>query len=219
MVGFIEQRLPQVVERGSSGGPRFMTRISTGEGGYEQRLQRWEQARAEYDISYGLSSIKSDPKRTFYIQQIINHFRVCAGQAFAFRFRDWADYEMTRDLIAMTDATKTEYQIIKTYRLGNFAHDRIISKPIAETVKLWVANTEFTRVDSSPATQQFSVDETTGIVTLNVADLATSDRIEVECSFDVPVRFATDVLSVVVNHASGFGVAEIPNITLVEVRL
>ena len=69
----------------------------------------------------------------------------------------------------------------------------------SDTVTLQPAATDLTRVASSPASAQYSINNTTGVVTLGTA-LTTGDSIEVDYSAGI-----VDEMSLQVANAAGGG--------------
>ena len=76
-------------------------------------------------------------------------------------------------------------------------YDRPLAKPVSGTVQVWVNNVAITE---GAGAGEFTVDTTTGIVTLG-ATLAAQSATDVEaaCEFDVPVRFNLDKMAVTIS--------------------
>ena len=206
MVSFVDDRLPDQVERGANGGPRFNTTVLTLSGGDEQRNINWSQSRARYDIGYGIQT-KED------FQDILDFFFVRQGRAIGFRFKDWADFQIPAagstaisQQIGLGDGSNTTFQIIRTYTVNATSFNRIIKKPVAGTVAVYVNNV----LQSSG----FTVDNNTGIITFTVAPTSGA-IVGVACEFDVPVRFDSDSLDIALET---FEAGAIPSIPVIEVR-
>ena len=174
--------------------------------GYEKRNINWSLVRAAYDVSQGIKTKEDmDVLRAFFYAR--------RGRAYGFRFKDWGDFEISRQEIGATDGTTEDFQIYKTYSSSGTDFDRIITKPVTGTVRVWVNSVE---IDEGSASDEFEVDTTTGIITLGSTHVATSTYpVEVECEFDVPVRFDTDHLDAVHDF---YNVESWDSIPLVEVR-
>lgn len=209
MPGFHESVFPVSISYGSAGGPMFKTTIFTSHSGYEQRNIDWSEVRAEYDVSHGIKSREQmDELRQFFMARW--------GRAYGFRFFDHADFRITNQVIGIGDGVKTAFQIIKTYRWqqaesgSDESYERVITKPIWNTVSgVRVGATVLT----SPA--DYSVDYTTGILTL-VTPAPVDQPVSIgQAEFHVPVRFDTDHLDV--THEF-WETQSWPNIPLVEVR-
>lgn len=181
MTEFIETpRFPENIAEGSSGGPSFKTLIFAGFSGVEQRTMAWSKARAMYDVSYGIRDTEDmDIVRAFFYQ--------CRAKAVGFRYKDWADYTLTDELIGEGNAVSTVFKIIKTYGETN-PYVRRIYKPVDGTLTVTVGG--------SPVVEGagVEVDYTMGTLTFD-APPADDAEILVSCEFDVPVRFDVDQMA------------------------
>lgn len=202
---FVEERLPEEVERGAVGGPMFKTIITPLASGHEQRNISWSQSRAEWDIGYGLSHLKPGKSQS-YLNQVIAFFYARRGRAVGFRFKDWTDYEVEDVTIGVGDTSTVDFQAVKIYNEGGLAtYTRILSKLVTGTVVV--------KIDGTP-TVAFTVDVDTGIITMDTAP-AGGEVISLTCEFDVPVRFDVDKLDVTAITQSAGSIGSIP---IVEVR-
>lgn len=173
---FHEVRFPEDISYGSSGGPGFKTNVIELASGHEQRNIEWALARANYDVSYG---IKERPQ----MEEVLDFFYARRAKAYGFRFKDWMDYTISRQSIGV--GTGEDIQVYKRYEpLTEFAYDRPILKLVPGTISVWA---------NGIAQLDTIVDPNTGLV--NTAGL-TGQEIEVECEFDVPVRFDTDDIKI-----------------------
>lgn len=205
-MAFHDVRLPDDVERGAQGGPRFKTTVTTLSSGFERRNIDWEQARGEWDVGYGI-----DDKASF--TRLIDFFYAREGRAHGFRFKDWTDFELARQVIGATDGSNATFQIFKRYTSGAFTYDRTIKKIVAGTESVWVNNVAITE---GAGASQYQLDDDTGILTLGSTLAAqTGTDVEVLCEFDVPVRFDTDQLQI---SALTFDAGSIPQIPIIELR-
>lgn len=202
---FHEVQFPTTISYGAVGGPGFQTTVLTLSSGYEKRNQDWSLARAEYDVTHALKH-QSD------LDVLIAFFYARRGRAYGFRFKDWSDFNVpdsggSPQLFFTTDGSTRTFQLTKTYVDAGGSYVRTISKPVAGTLALFNAGV---------ATSDFTVDTTTGIVTLGTTTAATTgNAITGSCQFDVPVRFDIDKMESSIadwdNYAWG-------SIKLVEVR-
>ena len=184
---FVEQRFNVDISYGSKGGPSFNTTVFEATSGYEQRNINWSQARCVYDVSQGIRD-KDDMK------EILEFFYAMRGKATGFRYKDWADFQLTQELIGTGDDTKVTFQIIKSYSANGAApYVRTIRKVVTPdaNVPLQVYVNDVLQT----VTTDYTVDLNTGIITFATAPAA-SATIKVTCEFDVPVRFDTDVMSI-----------------------
>lgn len=195
-MSFQEVQFPSDIAFGSSGGPEFFTSIISTYGGFEQRNVNWSQARARYNV---LHAIKNQAQ----IDELIIFFRKMRGKAYAFRFKDWADFLATAQEIGVGDGAHKNFQLVKNYDSSS----RIISKPVSGSVTVYI--------DGVEQTSGVAVDSTSGIVSFVTAP-AVDEVITADFEFDVPVRFDTDYLPVTFDSA---GLNSIRDIPLIEVRV
>lgn len=209
-MAFHDIQLPDDVERGAQGGPRFKTDILPLSSGFEKRNISWEETRGFWDISYGIQT-KADfdiVKAFFYARR---------GRANSFPFKDWSDFELARQSMFTTDGSTATFQIFKQYEPGPFFFDRDITKPLGSGGLAFVNNISQTVVyDVAPAATEVSIARLTGIVTLGSTHAATSALdVELQTEFDVPVRFDTDALDI---NLLTFDAGSIPQLPIMEVR-
>jgi uncharacterized protein (TIGR02217 family) len=161
-MSFFELQFPTNISIGAHGGPEFATDIVTVNSGFESRNQRWSVPRLKYDVSHAVRTIAE-------MKQLVAFFRMVKGRAHGFRFKDFADYtvlttegrlgkNITNSVPSSTMTGEKVYKLFKTYDFSTNFTDREIKKPIASTFKLYV---------NSVQTTAYSLDSTTGIVTLN----------------------------------------------------
>lgn len=197
-MAFHKVRFPLDVALGARGGPERVTDIVTLQSGREERNQRWAQSRRRYNAGYGIKS-RAD------MQAVLAFFEERRGRFHSFLWRDGLDHSSNGPQpLGTGDGTTTDFQLVKRYGATFDPYDRPITKPVAETVAVFVDGTPTLAVD---------VDELTGIVTF---DGAPSDGVVLTASFefDVPVRFDVDRLDI---ELTGFDAADAPAILLIEV--
>mgnify|MGYP005839197101 CR=1 FL=1 len=212
-MAFHEVRLPDFIERGAQGGPGFSTTIISLSSGFERRNIDWSQTRQSWDIGYGILG-EDNTAAEFRISKILEFFYAREGRAHGFRFKDWTDHKIARQSIGLTDGSNATFAIFKRYTSGGIDYDRAVKKIVSGTVSLWVNNTAITE---GAGAGEFSINLNTGIITLGATLAATTTQdVEVECEFDIPVRFDIDKMELNVFLADA---SSIPNITLVELRL
>lgn len=205
-MSFHDVQFPPVIARGASQGPSFSTQIVTTSGGGERRNVNWSQARRRYNVGTGLRT-RADAA------VLLAFFHARQGRAFGFRFKDFSDFELSRQNIGTTNGSLATFQIFKRYTSGGINHDRTITRPVSGTVRCWQNGTE--RTLGAGATQ-FQVNLTTGVITLGSTLAATTGQaVEVQCEFDVPCRFDTDDMAVAMTT---FFNQEWADISIVEVR-
>ncbi|XAI96056.1 hypothetical protein [Microcystis phage Mwe-JY26] len=177
-MSFHEVRFPEHISYGSKGGPKFKTTVLALDSGYEQRNIDWAEAKAEYDVSHGIKSRdEMDELRSFFLAR--------RGRAYGFRFKDWADFTAVGQQIGVGNGVATQFQMIKTYASGGFSYGRPLRKLVSGTLTQVLVN-------GVPAT--FTVNNNTGVVTMNSAPANGTIITVPYVEFDVPVRFDTDHL-------------------------
>lgn len=193
---FDDVRLPENIERAAQGGPTFLTTVVAFSGGVEQRNQEWSRQRIIYDISYGVR-YKVD------YEEVLAFFYQRRGRARGFRFKDWADYQGTSEGIATANGSTAAFQLVKTYGTGSTKFVRLITRPVAGTVVMYVNGTPAAATVGS-----------LGVVTLTSTP-ANGAVISADYEFDVPVRFDTDELAVIVEWEQA---GEMPSLKVIELK-
>lgn len=209
-MAFHDIRFPATLSFGSLGGPERRTEIVTLANGHEERNTPWAQARRRYDAGLGLRSLDD-------VEILIAFFEARQGMLHGFRWKDWADYKTcpaSRAVSALDqslgfgDGVRTVFQLAKTYRSGDWASTRLLTRPVAGSVRAAIGGTEV--VESL----HWTVNATTGAITFATPPAAGAE-VTIGCEFDVPVRFDTDVIQVSV---ASFQAGDVPKVPVVEVR-
>lgn len=150
MTPFAEITLDMGYDYGAVGGPGYSTTIVTTAAGREQRNQNWSAARGTWEL--GERNIVEEKK-----EYLLTFFHARRGSLQGFRYRDWNNFQVSNEPLA-PGASKTQ-QLIRTFDDGvGDAYVQQITKPRGSTLTL-------TRGGAPYAYS--SVDEATGIVTLN----------------------------------------------------
>lgn len=203
---FHDVRLPENVESGAVGGPSFKTTVLALSSGYEKRNIEWEKTKGAWDVGYGIET-KED------FSEVLEFFYTRQGRAHSFRFKDWSDFELPQQVIGITDGSTAAFQTTKTYSSGSVDFSREITKLVSGTITVWVNSII---IVEGTGTGQYQIDLLTGIVTLGSTLAAqSSTNVEIECEFDIPVRFDSDSMEV---NMQVFNAGSIPQIAIVEVR-
>ncbi|WP_454714507.1 phage distal tail protein, Rcc01695 family [Caulobacter segnis] len=199
MSEFHEARLPARLAFGCTGGVERRVDIVTLASGFERRISPWTQGRRRYLIATSARPLDE-------IAELVAFFEARGGRLAGFRFRDPTDFKSCApsaqpaagdQVLGTGDGTRKVFQLVKA--------GRTIAKPVAGTVKVAVAGV------AAP----FSVDTTTGLVTLTTAPAAGA-TVTAGFEFDTPVRFDLDRLDVTLE---GFAAARVTACALVEVRV
>lgn len=199
-MAFHEIRFPDDIAYGATGGPEFATSIVATASGYEQRNINWSSARGRWDVASGL-------KKQTQLDTLIAFFRARKGRAHGFRFKDWTDYKAIGQSIGTGDGTNKTFQLSRTYLSGGSTDVRTITKPVAGTVKIYLAGV----LQSSGV----SINTTTGIVTFTTAP-GNNVAVSADYEFDVPVRFDTDRMAVTIEQINLHQWSGIP---IIEIRV
>lgn len=196
MKNFSEQRFPTDISYGSMSETRFSTDIVTTSNGREFRNINFPTGRNRYNIGHGIRTKEQ-------LDRVIEFFRAMRGRAVGFRFKDWIDYAVVGQQIAIADGETTQFQLIKTYRIDQLEEIRKITKPVKDTVRIYIDEVEVAvRVSLSTGMVKFEQAPQSGAV------------ITADFEFDVPVRFDSDVFSA---NIDGYGVHSMNEITVIEV--
>jgi uncharacterized protein (TIGR02217 family) len=204
-MAFHDVQLPDDVERGALGGPRFKTFIVALPNGKEKRRVLWEKQRGEWDIGYGIQVKEDATNPGEGLDAIVTFFYARMGMANTFRFKDWADFEMPVQNIGTGDAAETAFQIFKRYTSGGINYDRNITLPYTTLVYL----------NGVLQLSGYTLGTTTGIVTFS-SPPGGGVAITVSCEFDVPVRFNTDALDI---NMQTFEAGIVPSIPIIEDKI
>lgn len=188
MSAFHEISLPLAFALGASGGPERRVDIVTLGSGREARNTPWAHGRRRYDIGGAVRTLDE-------LHDLIAFYEARRGKLHGFRFRDPFDFKSCApsaapgpgdQTIGTGTGSLTIFQLAKTYGAGADAYARPIRKPVAGSVRVAVSGGEL-------APSAFSVDTTTGAVTLATAPAAGA-TISAGFLFDTPVRFDIDRL-------------------------
>lgn len=202
MSGFHDIRFPLHLAFGSSGGPIWPTDILDLANGAEVRNAKTRHSRRRYNAIAGLKS-KSE------VIELLSFFESRKGPLHGFRFRDPLDHA-TAETVTATDQTigtgdgdRRDFALIKTYGNAPYGYDRPITKPVAGSVIAAVDGLQMAVI----------VDHNTGRISFeNPPNIGAN--ISAGFEFDVPVRFASDTLDIVLDD---FGAAQIQDVPLIEI--
>lgn len=196
-MAFIEVEFPRKLALMAIGGPGYFTTVNPGFSGYEQRNQNWAQARAQYAVSF-------ENKTLLEWQALEAMFHAARGMANGFRLFDPGDYIGTGQFQATGNGSTKIFQLQKTYTfpVSNYSVIRPVQKLITslvqdfqgnfltDTVDLYLNGTKQTYNAGyhSAAGKQYTLDETTGLVTF-VAAPGNGVVITADYQYHIPVRF------------------------------
>lgn len=167
---FLDIRFPDGISYNASGGPSFQTDVVIVASGAEARNQNWAYERLTYEVAHAA-------RREADWRQLQAFFRVAAGRANTFRFKDWTDYAVASAEGKFIAIDGTHSYLAKRYTFGAQTRDRRITKPVTGTV-------------SFTGGSGLSLDYATGILTHTVQPSAWSGQFDVHCRFDTDVMRA-----------------------------
>lgn len=159
-MSFVDTTLSDAATKGTTGGPRYKTVITSTASGYEDRIPKWTQARHEYNINF--DSITQEA-----MYDVLKLYHAMQGNAYSFRMKDWQDYNSvtplqdisaTDQIIGNGDGATAAYQLVKNYTDG-LTYQRTITKPKPGTV--------LTAIGEVESTTNFSVNTSTGLITFD----------------------------------------------------
>lgn len=127
---FHEIQFPSDIAYGATGGPEFFTDVVTSSSGFEQRNINWYLPRNRYNLAPAI-------KNKEQLDALLSFFRLSRGKAIGFRFKDWSDYKIEQQQIAVADGDTKEFQLIKSYFCDSYSCTRIINKPVIDTIKIY----------------------------------------------------------------------------------
>lgn len=209
---FLESpRFPDDLASWSKSGVGWSNQVVTVKSGREVRNQVWVYPRARFDIANALRlvALKGESAAPYNIALVRNWIITMQGQWSGFRFKDWTDYtdEGAGVFVQAPDSVRTVFQMAKNYTIGAVTQQRAIYKPVASPAIQVYDNA----VLGSP-----TVDTTTGLVTFGSAP-ATGHALTWTGQFDIPVRFAADMLEWALEGDGALYVLQ--SIPLVEIRI
>lgn len=201
-MAYYNMRLPENIERGARGGPGFMEIINDLASGRETRNSVWEKVKHKWDVGYGVQT-KAQYK------PIIDFFMVTIGSHHTWRFKDWSDFELPRQVIGTSDGSTNTFQAYLRYDVGGFIFDRPLDKIVVNSETAWFNGSAITK---GAGATQYTIDYDTGIVTIGSTHAATSGQdLELLAEFDIHMRFDENDLDLVLQTAD---VATIPPVMI-----
>ncbi|MBS0235908.1 MAG: DUF2460 domain-containing protein [Proteobacteria bacterium] len=199
---FLEIRFPTNISYGATGGPAFSTNVLTSHAGHEWRQPNWNIALAKYNVAHGV-------KTEAQLAELISFFRLCCGRAKGFRFKDWMDYKVEKQVLIIADGKQKVFPLYKKYSVRQDVWSmRRINKPVHGSLILKLDNIKVWDDD-------YEVDYNQGLITFETPP-SEGEELLVSFEFDVPVRFDTDHLAASIDSFAIYSWNEIP---LVEVRV
>ncbi|MCF6293197.1 MAG: DUF2460 domain-containing protein, partial [Robiginitomaculum sp.] len=153
------------------------------------------------------------------LESVLVFYEARMGRLHGFRWKDFIDFRSCASVDTISafdqalgdgDGAKSVFQLSKTYETGSYAYQRIITKPVENSLQIAVAG--------APAIEgtEYSVDYALGTVTFVPGSIpGVGQAVTAGFEFDVPVRFDTDILSISLETFQSGAILSIP---VVEVR-
>ncbi len=216
---------PEDINFGVSGGPAFLTSINKSKSKFEQRNVEWDQPNHTFDVAH---AIMDNTK----FETVLSFFMAREGKAYSFRFRDWTDYKVVGGVCSRApsgvpsdtedgDGVETQFILRKQYTSFGVTKQRLIQRPRIGGSTIYGTQQAFNVYVNAVAYVKdggggtgFTLDESTGVVTFNVAP-GVGLSITWDGEFDTPVRFAQDRFAATLesfqNHSVSLEVEEVRN--------
>lgn len=177
-MSFFEERFPDEIAQGATGGPRWKTTKNRSTGGRRTANKDWSDAIHYFEVSQAIKTLDD-------FELVRAFFYVVAGAFDGFRFKDFSNFQVAQALgVLQATAAPSVYQMCKAERYGSREYLRRILKPVTSSVTVWRTRSAVTTVITP------SIDYTTGLVT--VTGHMVGDTYAWAGAFDVPVNFADD---------------------------
>lgn len=120
-----ELRFPEDISFRATGGPSFNTTVVVSGSGKEQRTRNWLKERLKWDVAHAARL----PEQ---YGRLASFFRLAAGKANDFRYKDWSDYQadFTNGVVGLGVGTgEPTLQLGKIYTFAGASSVRPIFKP------------------------------------------------------------------------------------------
>ena len=192
---FYDIVFPESISMKSSYIIEYNTIINKSKNGNELRIPNYDYPLLSYNV---INDIKTKKE----LEDIINFFKLVKGRAYGFKFKDWLDYKVINQNIAVADGEQKDFQLIKTYNINNKLQTRKITKP--KQVNIFTNNQDITT--------NISINYENGIITFNTPP-EKDTIISASFEFYVPVRFDNDKIEIVMKNEK---VGEIKDLKIVE---
>lgn len=191
---------------------RYKTDVIVGQNGQEVRNAVWQDPLLKFNAAFAIRTYGD-------IETLQAFFHMVKGREQGFMVKDWSDFSIDRTNIGTGDGADATWQLVKKYTNAIGTYTRTITRPVAGSLSVWVANTLKT------ITTHYTFSTTTGVITFTGGNTpGVGEAIEASCTeFYVPCRFDTDELDIEllnywVRSGADAGLIQIPDIPMVEIR-
>jgi len=220
-MGFKNISMPETLSWGYIGGPGFRTQIVITDSGHEERIQRWQTGRWQWNVTRRHADYED-------ANELLEFYLNVKGSAFSWRFKDHSDFHSNPDTGTAASATpqldqylgdgdgsETTFQLYKNYvyQSASYTYQRVITHPVSGTVQVAVNGTE----QISPGwTYEWSVDTATGIITFTTPPPA-GQQVTAGFQYEVPCRFGEEVDENIGMEMVAYDVNTIESLPIIEV--
>ena len=229
-MSFLEVQFPTQLALMAQGGPSYSTNVNPAFSGFEQRNQNWAASRGSWSVSF-------EHKTATDYNELLAMFHAARGMANGFRLKDHSDHTVTGGFIGVGDGVNKNFQLQKiyTFPISQYELIRPIQKPVTSKVVDFAGNALTDTVNvyvdgvlqthhagyTVDGTKQYSLDETTGIITFVTAPSGSpAPIITADFDFHFPVRFDLDNLQRQIETPEAAGlILTVTGITLKELRI
>lgn len=192
-------KFPENISEGATGGPQFNTEIITVASGGEKRNKVWSSPIYSFECAHGVKTQEQ-------LDELIDFFYEASGRAYPFRFKNWAEYVLTKNKSELV-RSGTNNETLTIYKKYS-SYTRKLTKIVDGTFKLYA--------DDVLLLSGYNLDIETGIITLsNPSNYDQSVVFTCECEYDFWCRFDTDTMFYSIDKYNVYSWGQIP---LVEVR-
>lgn len=201
MTTFLDEYLPEALAGYPwTSAPRFSTTIAANAAGQEANNQNWLHPLRTFTAPEAIRCHED-------IEDVLEHWLVCAGPHVIFPIRDPLDFASVRleaantvptigrtnQAIGIGDGSTRDFQLKKAYTRGSMTYTRLITLPVVSSVL--IAMNALDPVTADPALPggpyTWDVERQTGVVTFDHAPTA-GVIITAGFLFDCPARFIDD---------------------------
>lgn len=176
-MAFFDERFPDEIAQGATGGPRWKTTKNRATGGARFANKDWSDALHYFEVSQAIKTLED-------FALLRSFFYVVAGAFDGFRFKDFTNFTVAHAVGVLQATAPSIYQMFKAERYGSREYLRKILKPVSGSVTVWRTRSAVTTTITP------SIDYATGLVT--VSGHVVGDTYAWTGEFDVPVNFVDD---------------------------
>lgn len=206
-------RLPEDIERGASVGPMFSTSIVALSSGKEDANQDWSEDLIVADIAYGLMPDERDSDEDIEngFKRILDFFILRRGRHRGFLFRNPLDSVGTNQPIIAYPSIPRTFQLAKTWKDEATSYTKRITRPVASSIVLLRNGVVIPQSGGAGVPAWSHVGQGKIVFTGDVP----AGTYTANFTFDVPMRFETDNLRIVLENLKA---GEVPEITIQQIR-